>query len=251
MKNKLFSVDVGATGTKAAIVDVKKGKLLTERIKYPTPDNAGPEDIARLIKQLMIDLDYQGKSMGIGFPSIIHSGVCKSAVNVSDRFIGVNLEDYFSQETSCRCFCVNDADAAGLAELHFGAVKNAQGTVLLLTLGTGIGSALFRDGVLVPNTEFGSLHYKDGITEHYAANSARKRKEQSWETWGNELNEVLQYFERIVSPDLIILGGGVSKKLDNYKSYLHTDATLIPAQHLNEAGVIGAGLYARMQLKKL
>ncbi len=251
MKNKLFAVDVGATGTKAAIVDVKKGKLLTERVKYPTPEKSGPEDIARLIKQLMLDLDYQGTSMGIGFPSIIQHGVCKSAVNVSERFIGLNLEEYFTAETGCQTFCVNDADAAGLAELQFGAVKKAKGTVLLLTLGTGIGSALFRDGVLVPNTEFGSLHYKDGITEHYAANSARKRKEQSWEVWGNELNDVLQYFERIVSPDLIILGGGVSKKLENYQAYLHTDAKLIPAQHLNEAGVIGAGLYARQKMKKL
>ncbi len=247
---EIFAVDVGATGTKAALVDLEKGTLTTERIKYATPENAGPTDLVPIIKQLLADLNYTEGIIGIGFPSIIKNGVCRSATNINKTFIGQDLNRLFTQSLGHPCYCVNDADAAGMAELHYGNIQNASGTVLMLTLGTGIGSALFRKGVLLPNVELGLLRYKKGITEEYASNGARKRKELSWEDWGTELNAVLAYYEKIVSPDLIILGGGVSKKLEKYKKYLETTVPIVPAKHLNAAGVIGAAYYANTVANK-
>ena len=240
----IFSIDVGATGTKAAIVDSKKGILLTERIKYPTPNLAEPDQIIEIILQLKKDLGYDGSISGMGFPSIIKNGKSWTANNISDSFIGYHLQIKYSKALGMPLYVLNDADAAGMAEMEFGAIKNKKGKVILLTLGTGIGSAFFFNGELIPNLELGSMKYRSGKTEDYAANSARERKELSWKQWGKELNKVLAYYELVFTPELFVIGGGVSKKLSKYSKYLNPAAKIIPATFLNEAGIIGPAIYA-------
>lgn len=248
---KILGIDVGGTGIKGAIVDVDTGRLLSERIKYKTPDSKKPKEMIEVIRELVKDFDWKGKPVGIGFPAIIKNGRAWSASNIDDSWISYPVEKEISEKISCPVYVLNDADAAGLAEIQFGAGKGKKGTVILLTVGTGIGSALFINGQLVPNTEFGQLKYKDSITERYASNKARKEKALSWEEFGKELNEVLEYIDFIFSPHLIILGGGISKKLDLYKSYISKKIALVPAQSLNSAGSIGAALaYSRFAPKK-
>ncbi len=250
MEEAIFSIDVGATGTKAALVNPNTGELLTDRLKYATPTKATPVEIVELILQLKKDLGFTGNMAGLGFPAIIQDGVAKTANNVNKIFIGYDIETHFSKALNLPVYCLNDADAAGMAELEFGSLKNELGTTILLTLGTGIGSAFFKDGVLVPNTELGSLKYKDSIIEHYVSNSARINKELSWKSWAKELNKVLEYIELIFSPNKIVLGGGISKKFEKYAKYLTPNATIEPAQHYNIAGIIGPAMYAKMRNQK-
>lgn len=240
---EILGIDVGATGIKGAIVDLVSGELKTERIKYPTPSPANAANVLETVKSLVKALDWEGKAIGFGFPSIVKNGVCMSASNIDDSFIGLNLQDYFSKGLNAPTYFVNDADAAGIAAMEFGVGKGREkGVVLLITLGTGIGSAIFLNGKLLPNTEFGQLKWKKSVTEKYAANSIRENEELSWKKWGGRLNNVLQHFEFIISPDLIIIGGGVSKHYDKYEKYLDTKCELVAASLMNNAGVIGAGL---------
>jgi len=242
--NLMLGIDVGGTGIKGALVDVKKGEFVTEKIKYKTPEESGPKAVLEVIKKMLIDLDWEDKPFGIGFPSIIKNDICCSAANIDDRWIGVNLAKLFKKELGVKASFGNDADAAALAEMRFGEGKGIMGKVLLITLGTGIGSGLFMDQKLIPNSELGHLHYKKSIVEHYASNRAREDKDHSWESWGTELNKVLKYMDIILNPDLFLLGGGVSKKFDNYKKYLTIDTEIIPAKLLNNAGIIGAAMLA-------
>ncbi|MEL6592908.1 MAG: ROK family protein, partial [Bacteroidota bacterium] len=186
--------------------------------------------------------------IGAGFPAAIQSGVSKTASNIDKSWIGVNVEDLFAEATACSVKVVNDADAAGLAEATFGGGKGQYGLVVLLTLGTGIGSALIIDGKLVPNTEFGHLKFKGGIAEHYAADSVRKRKDLSWKEWGKRLNEYLNHVNRICYPDLIILGGGASKKFEKFKEEIDVPVEIRPAELLNQAGIVGAALAGKVLL---
>ena len=243
-KNLMLGIDVGGTGIKGALVDIEKGVFVTDKVKYKTPKDSGPDSVLVVIKKMLKDLDWEGKPFGCGFPSIIKNNVCYSAANIDDRWIGVDLADYFKQELGVKASFGNDADAAALAEMRFGKGKGVMGKVLLITLGTGIGSGLFMDQRLIPNCELGHLHYKKSIVEHYASNRARENKDLSWEVWGKELNKVLKYMDFVLNPDLFLLGGGVSKKFDNYKEFLTIKTEIIPAELLNNAGIIGAAMLA-------
>lgn len=239
---EILGIDVGATGIKGAIVDINKGELISERIKYATPKPATPQSMTEVLKQLVIDFNWKGKPIGIGFPAIIKEGVSLSAANIDDTWLNFPIEGFLNKKLKSPVRVINDADAAGLAEKIFGCGSEKNGLVILLTLGTGIGSALFYDGVLLPNTELGHLKFENSIAEKHASNSARELKDLSYKTWGNELNKVLNHIEFILAPDHFIIGGGISKKFHKFEEFLHTNATIEPAKMLNIAGIVGAAL---------
>lgn len=239
---KVLGVDVGATGTKAGIVDLKSGTLVGERHKISTPKGGMPTDMLVTIKELINYFDWEGKPIGVGFPSAIRDNIVLTASNIDDSWKGLNLNHLVNKETGCPCCVVNDADAAGLAEVRYGNCKNISGTVVLLTLGTGIGSAVFNNGQLLQNTEFGHVMYKGDIAEASVSNSARKRKDLSWEEYGRELGEFLSYINRLFYPEIIILGGGISKKIENFKAYFPEGIKVKPASQFNDAGIVGAAL---------
>ncbi|MFT4566124.1 MAG: polyphosphate glucokinase [Saprospiraceae bacterium] len=241
---KILGIDVGGTGIKAALVDTDTGVFIKPKIKYATPRPSTPKNVSTVINKLIDDFEVNNTFIGCGFPSIIKDNVCMSAANIDDAWIGVNLAEYLAENTNCKGVFLNDADAAGLAEMQFGAGKGRMGTVLMITLGTGIGSGLFVDNRLVPNAELGHLLYKKSVFEHYASNGARKKKDLSWKEWGKELNAYLDHLKLLLSPDLIILGGGVSKEFDQYKKYLKTDTEIVQAQLMNNAGIVGAAMNA-------
>ena len=243
-KNKyVLGIDVGGSGIKGAPVDIKKGKLLSERLRIETPQPATPKAVAKTFAELVKMHDWNGP-IGCGFPAIVRHGVAHSAANIDKKWVGTDVEKLFSKVSGCPVKVMNDADAAGLAAVRYGAGKKMQGTVLMLTIGTGIGSALFIDGKLVPNTEFGHLFFKGMIAEHYAANSVRKNLELSWEEWGKRFNEYLLHIDRILSPDLVILSGGASKRFGEYQHVITSEAKIIPSAMLNNAGTVGAAVYA-------
>ena len=239
---EILGIDVGATGIKGALVDIEKGELTTERIKYPTPKPATPLSMTEVMKKLIADFNWKGKPVGVGFPAIIKEGVALSAANIDDTWLNFPIVGFLNKKLKCPVTVINDADAAGLAEKKFGGGSDKDGLVILLTLGTGIGSALFYNGVLLPNTELGHLRYKDSIAERYASNSARELKELSFKTWGKELNKVLNHIEFILAPDHFIIGGGISKKFSKFAEFLKTDASIEPAKMLNNAGIVGAAM---------
>ena len=240
---EILGIDIGGTGIKGAIVDTSSGFLLTERYKILTPAENNPQIILDVIKSLVDKTRYDGDQIGCGFPAIMKNGVCHSASNVDDSFIGFNLKEFFDKNSDHEFHIINDADAAGIAELHFGAGKGMSGPILILTVGTGIGSAMFMDGKLFPNTEFGHIKFKGDIAEKYTSNNARKRFELSWDEWGKRLNEYLNHIEFLINPELIILGGGVSKKFHFYEEHISLQrCKVMPAELKNEAGAIGAAL---------
>ncbi|MEL6122132.1 MAG: ROK family protein [Bacteroidota bacterium] len=243
---EILGIDVGGTGIKAAMVDTINGEFTKEKIKRGTPQPSTPENVAIVLNELIDEFGARGTKIGCGFPSIIKHGVCYSAANIDKSWLGVNLVEYFQEVTGCEGYFVNDADAAGYAEMTYGRGVGRMGTVILITLGTGIGSGLFLDGKLVPNSEFGHLLYKDSIFEHYASNGARKRLDLNFEEWGAELNTYLNHLNTLLSPELIIIGGGVSKKFEKYQDYLNVDTEIIPAEMMNDAGIIGAAVMANL-----
>jgi polyphosphate glucokinase len=183
--------------------------------------------------------------IGIGFPAPIKGGVALMAANVSEKWVGTNADELFTKTTGCDCTMINDADAAGLAEMKFGAGKGQPGTVILITLGTGIGTAIFYRGNLLPNTEFGHLEMNGRDAEHRASDAVRQRDELSWKKYAKRLNKYLLQMEKLFWPDLFIIGGGISKESEKYIPVLRVNAPVIPAQFLNEAGIVGAALAAR------
>ena len=240
---EVLGIDVGATGTKGAIVDTKKGILITDRFKIPTPENKKPESMANAVKEICQEFNWKKKPLGIGFPAVIKNHICHTAANIDKSWIGTNIYDLFNNKTKCDCTIMNDADAAGIAEMSYGKGKKmSEGIVILLTLGTGIGSALFMNGVLVPNTELGHLKFKGTIAERFASNSARKKKSLNWEEYGNALNEYLMHVDFLFSPDLIILGGGISKQFKEFSRYFSKNINVTAAQNQNNAGIIGAAM---------
>ncbi|MBX2814994.1 MAG: ROK family protein [Saprospiraceae bacterium] len=248
-KSQILGVDIGGTGLKCAMIDVDKGELVTEKYRELTPQPSTPEAVAKAIKGIIQRHDYKGP-VGCGFPAIIHGGVAKSAANIDDSWLNVNVEELFEKATGNKFFVANDADVAGLAEVRFGEGNGVDGTVIVLTIGTGIGSGTFLDGKLMPNTEFGHLLYKDDIYEKHVSNAARKRNNLSWEEWGSRFCEYLLHLEKLFSPDLFILGGGASKKMEQYAHTLTCETKVIAAEFQNDAGVLGAALYARSRMKK-
>ncbi len=245
--NHILGFDIGGTGIKAALIDIEAGKLLTDRIKIETPKPSNTRAVAKVVKELIKTFKYEGP-VGCGFPAIIHHGVAKSAANIDKSWIDLDLEKYFKKVTGLPFYAANDADVAGLAEVKFGGADQ-KGTVIVLTVGTGIGSGMFLNGQLIPNTEFGHLLYKNSISEHYVSNSARKKKDWSWEDWAPKFGKYLQHLELLFSPDLFVIGGGASSKFDRYGDLLKVKTPVIPAQFQNDAGVLGAAIYAHSRLK--
>ncbi len=241
----ILGVDIGGSGIKGAIVDTVKGELVTERYRIETPQPATPEAVAAALAQLVIHFSWHGP-VGCGFPAAIQHGIARTAANISPSFIGINVDKLFSEATKCPCYCLNDADAAGMAEMHFGEGAGQTGVVLLITIGTGLGTVFFTDGELLPNTELGHLYLKNGKkAEHYASDAVRQREELSWKRWGKRFNKYLILMEELFWPDLIILGGGASKKFDQFKEKITVEAPVKPAAFLNQAGIVGAALYAQ------
>jgi len=243
MKSQL-AIDVGATGIKGALVDIENGTLISDRIKYATPKPAFPSDVANVMNQIITDLEWTEGDIGIGFPAIVKNNLCLTASNIEDSWINTDIAKIVKEQTGFNSHAINDADAAGIAEMTYGKGIGKNGTVIMLTLGTGIGSGVFKDGVLLPNFELGRMMYHEGVAEHYASNSARKSKDMDWETYGNALNEFLQYVNSIFSPDQIIIGGGISKKYEKYSKYFDPALPVTDATLQNNAGIIGAAMYA-------
>lgn len=235
-----LGIDVGGSGVKAAPVDLETGERLTKRKRIRTPQPSTPEAIYDVIEELVGLFEWKGP-IGCALPSIVRSGVVYTAANIDDSWIGRDAATDLTIRFGTSVTVLNDADAAGIAENTFGAARDLTGVVLLLTLGTGIGSALLTDGVLVPNTELGHLEFRGGDAEDYAA--ARLVDEGlDQRSWALRLNEYLRYVERVLPPDHFILGGGISKNFDEYASLLETRASIVPARFRNRAGIIGAAL---------
>jgi polyphosphate glucokinase len=241
---QVLGIDVGGSGIKGAPVDTETGKLLGERVRIKTPKQAEPEPVVEVVAEIAKSFDWKGP-IGIGFPAPIKTGITMMAANVSEKWVGTNADDLFTKVTGCDCTMINDADAAGLAEMKFGAGVGQPGTVIMVTLGTGIGSAIFYRGVLLPNTEFGHLEVQGRDAESRASDAARQRDDLSWKKYAKRLNLFLTAMERLFWPDLFIIGGGISKVSEKYIPLLNIETPVVPAQLLNEAGIVGAALAAR------
>jgi len=239
----VLGIDIGGSGIKGAPVDVERGELVDERFRLPTPDPAKPEPMAETVAEIARHFNWEGP-IGVGFPSVIRGGRVYTAANIHKSWIGAEIDQLLTLATHCPTRAINDADAAGMAEMKFGAGKDRMGVVLLVTIGTGIGTSIFTNGVLVPNTEFGHLKIRDKDAETRASDAARQEKDLSWEKWGGRFNEFLMEMERLIWPDLIILGGGVSKQSEKFLPFLSVKAEIIPASFLNLAGIVGAALAA-------
>ncbi len=239
----IFGIDVGGSGIKGALVDVHKGELVSERERIPTPQPATPKAIAAQIEALRTHFRWEGP-IGIGFPAVVQNGVVKTASNIAPQWIGANAEALFRESTGCKTTVLNDADAAGLAEVRFGAAKDYQGTVIVITVGTGLGAAIFHHQQLFPNTELGHLLLNGDIAEHFCSDAVRKRENLSWKKWGKRFNRYLLELERLFWPELVIIGGGASKKFDKFSEMLTLTCPVIPALLQNNAGIIGAALAA-------
>ncbi|MWB97780.1 polyphosphate--glucose phosphotransferase [Agromyces seonyuensis] len=242
-----IGIDIGGTGIKGAVVDLRTGKLVTERIKIFTPDGGEPDDILEATAELLdkiAEADDAPKldklPLGVCFPAIVKDGRTLSAANVSKKWIGLPAERLFEQRLDRDIRFVNDADAAGVAELRNGAAKGVDGLVILTTLGTGIGSAMLHNGVLVPNSELGHLEIDGHDAESRAAYSAMEREELSWDQWAERLQKYYSTLEFLFSPDLFVVGGGVSKHPEKFLPKLHLSVPIIAAVHRNNAGIIGA-----------
>ncbi len=243
---RILGVDIGGTGIKGAMVDTEQGQLIGEPWRVPTPQPATPANLAAALKQLVAHFDWQGP-IGCGFPATVHHGVVHTACNIDPTWVNTDAASLFSQATGCRCHLLNDADAAGLAEMRFGQGQGQGGVVILLTLGTGIGSAVFVGGTLHPNTELGQLMLDGEVAEWRCAYSALAREQLDWPVWGGRVNRFLQRLEYLFNPDLFILGGGASERLECFRPQLYTRAPVVAAQSLNQAGILGAALYAAEQ----
>lgn len=243
-----LGIDIGGSGIKGALVDTTTGDLVSDRLRVDTPNPSKPEACIALIKQMAQTLDYQGP-MGVGIPGIVIQGVLYSAANIDNDWIGLNAEEAIAQETGCAVVVRNDADVAAVAELNFGAGHQQPGVVMMFTLGTGIGAAMFVNGRLVPNLELGHLYLR-GMkkdAEDYASDRIRQKEKLKWKAWGGRLHEYFQHIEFLFSPELIIIGGGVSKKHEKFLKYIKTRAAVVPAELRNEAGIVGAAVTAVSQ----
>lgn len=240
---QVLGIDIGGTGIKGAPVDIRKGELLKPRFRLATPQPATPQALAATVAQVVGHFKWKGPA-GCGFPAVIRHGRALTAAHLAPECIGADIRGLFEQEAGCTFTVANDADMAGLAEMRLGAGKGRLGVVLIVTLGTGIGSALFVDGKLVPNTELGHLEIRGKDAEKRAAESARERKKLSWKQWAKRVDEYLRYAHAYLWPELIIVGGGVSQKHEKFLPLLTVDAEVVPAQMRNEAGIVGAALAA-------
>ena len=242
MAMHVLGIDIGGSGIKAAPVDVTTGKLLADRQKIETPRPALPEAVRDVVKKLTTFFNWSGP-VGITFPGVVTDGVTRTAANLDPAWIGLDVTALFTQATGNPVRVLNDADAAGVAEMTFGAGVGEKGTVLMLTFGTGIGSALFTQGILVPNTEFGHIEIRGRDAETRASEHAKELHDLSWDKWAGRVDEYMHHLEALLSPQLIIVGGGVSKQADKWVPKLTgVRARIVPATLLNEAGIVGAAM---------
>ncbi len=237
----ILGIDIGGTGIKGAIVDTKKGMLKSERFRIDTPKPSSPEAVADTILKIKNHFNWNN-DIGCCFPSVVINGNAKFSSNLDPKWKGVQIDDLFSKACDGLEFSViNDADAAGIAEMNFGIGKDKNGLGLMITIGTGIGSGMFYDGQLIPNTELGRIFGHNGdLFENYTANSARKNENLEWHEWGIRFNQYLTHLVRIFSPDFFILGGGASKKMEKFEKELNVDTPIYVSKNLNNAGIIGA-----------
>jgi len=242
MAMRALGIDIGGTGMKAAPVDVDTGKLLAARQKIETPRPALPDAVAAVVKELVTAFSWSGP-VGITFPGVVTDGVTRTAANLDPAWIGLDAASLFREAAGNQVRVLNDADAAGVAEMKFGAGAGENGTVLMLTFGTGIGSALFTKGILVPNTEFGHIEIRGRDAETRASEHAKDLHDLSWDKWAGRVDEYLQHIEALLSPDLIIVGGGISKQSEKWVPRLTgIRARIVPAAMLNDAGIVGAAM---------
>ena len=241
---EILGIDVGGSGIKGAPVNTETGMILVDRHRIKTPEGAETGPVAEVIAEIAHHFNWTG-SIGVGFPAPIKHGVVKMAANISPAWVGMNANELLGQVTGCPVTVVNDADAAGLAEITFGAGKGVRGVVIMVTLGTGIGTAIFCDGKLLPNAEFGHVEVDGRDAETRASDAARQREELSWKKYAKRLNRYFKEMQKLFWPDLIILGGGLSKYHEKYLPLLTVETPIVPAQFLNEAGIVGAALAAR------
>lgn len=241
---KVFGLDIGGSGVKGAPVDVDTGTMLTERMRIPTPQPAAPDAVIATAVEVIRHFGWTGP-IGCGFPAVVKQGVVHTAANIAPEWIGLDVRSGLQQALEAESVqVINDADAAGMAEMRYGAGQGVDGVVLMVTLGTGIGTALFVKGVLVPNTELGHIEIRGKEAERRAADSVRERKGLSWKEYAERVDEYLAAMNRLLWPDLIIVGGGVSKDADQFLPRLKTPTWIVPAQLLNNAGIVGAALAA-------
>jgi len=246
---EILGIDIGGSGIKGAIVDTETGNLITERHRILTPKPATPEKVANAIQKIIRHFNWTG-DVGCGFPTPLQHGKCLTGGNLHETWKGVQVDALFAEKTGNEYSIVNDADAAGLSEISFGAGKGKKGTVIMITLGTGIGSGVFLDGKLLPNTELGHVLYKNGeIFEKYAADSVRKKENLTRKEWGKRLHKYFKHINLLLSPDLFIVGGGASKKLGKFVNHIRIDTPIVAAEAENEAGIIGAAMAANFHIK--
>lgn len=239
-----FGIDFGGTGIKGAPVDLDEGDFAAERVRVKTPAASTPDNIAEVFVDLLGRFPDCTGPVGVTVPGVVRHGVVHSAANIDKAWIGTDADAVFTEATGRDVHVVNDADAAGLAEVRYGAAQGHTGLVIVTTLGTGIGTALVHNGVLVPNSELGHLEIDGHDAETRAANSAREREDLTWEKWAKRLRKYYRTLERLFSPDLFVVGGGVSKESDRFLPLLDLDTEIVPATLRNRAGVVGAALYA-------
>ncbi|WP_282072464.1 polyphosphate--glucose phosphotransferase [Polaribacter atrinae] len=247
---KVLGIDIGGSGIKAAIVNTKTGELLSERHRIDTPKPATPEAVAKVINEMVAHFKWK-KAIGCSFPTTIVNGKCIHPGNLSEKWLNVKVDKLFRKECKLPFYVSNDADLAGLAEVSLGAAKKEKGVVIMITIGTGIGSGLFFNGNLIPNLEIGKMLHTNGeIIEFYTADSVRKKENLKLKDWAIRFDSLLKYIRIVYTPSLIVLGGGISKRYDGFKEFLQADVKVKVAEYKNNAGIIGAAIYASKQHKK-
>ena len=249
MGKRVLGIDVGGSGIKAAIVDAKTGKLLSERKRLDTPQPSTPHNVAETVKTLVESFDYEGV-IGVCFPTVVINNKATTHGNIDESWINVQLDDLFKAQTGHSYIIYNDADLAGMAEMELGAGKGESGMVIMITIGTGLGTGVFYNGSLVPNIELGRIFGKDGKPiEFYAGDKARKDHELSWKKWGKRFDFFLNHVNRVFSPRLYIIGGGASKKYEKFQSEITCPVPIKIAKFMNNAGIIGAAMAASKEGK--
>ena len=245
---EILGIDIGGTGIKGAPVDTTTGVLLAPRFRVLTPPRGKPLAMAECVAEVAKHFAWQ-EAVGCGFPAAIRNGTALTAANIHRKWIGRDVKALFSEATGCPVYVINDADAAGMAEMTFGAGKGRTGVVMVVTIGTGIGTSLFTNGQLLPNTEFGHIEIRCKDAESRTSDAVRRQKGLSWRAWARRLDEYLCRMERLVWPELIILGGGAIKEYQRFVPWLNVQAEIVPAQFMNEAGIVGAALAAESFLR--
>ncbi|HQU09745.1 MAG TPA: ROK family protein [Opitutales bacterium] len=245
---KILGIDIGGSGIKGGIVDTVSGQMLGERFRLETPENGKPKPMIDVINQVVKHFDWRGP-IGCGYPGVIRNQTLMTAANLDKSWIGLDLANEVQETTGCPAWAINDADAAGLAEIHYGAGKGHKGVVILITVGTGLGTALFTDGILLPNSELGHLKIKGKDAEKRASGAARKRLNLDWKEWAERFDEYLGLMHSLLWPDLFIIGGGVTEKAEKFLPYINVPTEVAIAQMGNNAGIVGAAVAAKLHLK--